>query len=160
MPDLSAWMTPQPGACRDSRWRLKAEQRLRVLENCWIQDRIESATEVASELRKRAWITTRYREECERRANSMQALDNAQTDGNALGYMKVSETDECEIEDDAGFQVSAVSEVGKPWTARNVVQTMHEHRWLSPALVERNDSKTKRALRTFGQLWHVKRHSH
>ena len=50
----------------------------------------------------------------------MQALDNAKTDGNALGYMKDSETDECEIEDDAEYQVSAVSEVGKPWTTRNV----------------------------------------
>ena len=66
----------------------------RVLENCRIQDRIESATEVASELRQRAWITTRYREESKKRANSMQALDNAKTDGNALEYMKVSETDE------------------------------------------------------------------
>ena len=28
----------------------------------------------------------------------MQALDNAKTDENALGYMKVSETDECEIQ--------------------------------------------------------------
>ena len=69
------------------------------------------------------------------RANSLQVLDNAKTDGNALGYMKVSETDECEIEDDAEYQISAVSAVGKPWTTRNVVQTMHEHRWLSPALV-------------------------
>ena len=53
--------------------------------------------------------------------------------------MKVSETDECEIEVDAEYQVSAVIEGGKPWTTRNVIQTMHEHRWLSPALVERND---------------------
>ena len=50
--------------------------------------------------------------------------------------MKVSETDECEIEDDAESQVSAA---GKPWTTRNVIQTMHEHRWLSPALLERDD---------------------
>ena len=86
---------------------------LRVLENCRIQDRIGSATEIARGLRQqRAWITTRHREECEKRANSMQALDNANTDGNALGYTKVSETDECEIEDDAEYQVGAVSAVG------------------------------------------------
>ena len=61
----------------------------------------------------------------------MQALDNAKTDGNALEYMKVGETDECEIR--------AVTAVGKPWTTRDVTQTMPEHRWLSPALVERDD---------------------
>ena len=138
MPVLSAWMA-RHATWSMSRFQVKSESRTalpRVLENCWIQDRIESATEVASKLRQRAWITTRYREECEKRANSMQALDNAKTDGNALGYMKVSETDECEIEDDAEYQVS---EVGKSWTTRDVIQTMHEHRWLSPALVERND---------------------
>ena len=135
---LSAWMT-RYATWSMSRSQVRSESRtalLRVLENCWIQDRIENATEVATELRQRAWIATRYREECEKRANSTQALDNAKTDGSALGYMKVSETDECEIEDDAEYQVS---EVGKPWTTRNVVQTMHEHRWLSPALVERNE---------------------
>ena len=138
MPDLSAWLT-HFATWSMSRFQVNSQSRtalLRVLENCRIQDRMESATEVASDLRQRAWITTRYREECEKRANSMQALDNAKTDGNALEYMKVSQTDECEIEDDAEYQVS---EVGKSWTTRNVIQTMHEHRWLSPALVERDD---------------------
>ena len=145
MPVLSAWVT-RYATWSMSRFQVKRESRtalLRVLENCRIQDdRIERATEVASELRQRAWITTSYREECEKRANSMQALDTAKTDGNALEYMKVSESDECEIEDDAEYQVSAV---GKPWTTRNVIQTMHEHCWLSQALV----------------LWrHVQRRSH
>ena len=54
MPDLSAWMT------RCATWSMSkfpGEERKpnsalpRVLENCLIQDRIESATEVASELR-------------------------------------------------------------------------------------------------------------
>ena len=99
---LSAWMT-RCTTWSMSRFQVKSESRtalLRVLEYCRIQDRIESATKVASELRQRTWITTRYREECEKGASSMQALDNAKTDGNALGYMKVSETDECEIEGD------------------------------------------------------------
>ena len=76
---------------------MKSESRttlVRVLENHRIQDKIESATEVASELRQRAWIMTTNRKECEKRANSMQALDNAKTDENASGYMKASETDE------------------------------------------------------------------
>ena len=86
----------------------------------------------------------------------MQALDNAKTDSGALVYMKVSETDECEIKDDAECQVSAVSEVGKPWTMRNVIHTAGYH-WL---VWRETISKTKRALRTFGQLRHVQRHSH
>ena len=48
-------------------------------------DRIESATEVVSELLQRAWITTRYRTESEKRASSMQALDNAKTDEKSFG---------------------------------------------------------------------------
>ena len=140
MPDLSAWMT-RHATWSMSRFQVRSESRtalLRVLENSRIQDRFESATESASELRQRAWIATRYREKCEKRASSMQALDNDKTDGNALAYMKVSETHECEIEDDAEYQVNAV---GKPWRTRNVIQTMHEHRWLSPALKERDDFK-------------------
>ena len=83
---LSVWMT-RYATWSVLRFQVKSEGRTalpRVLENCRIQDRIESATEVASELRQRTWITTRYRKECEKRANSMQALDNAKTDGNAL----------------------------------------------------------------------------
>ena len=49
-----------------------------------MQDRNESAAEVAGELRHTAWIATRHREECEERANCMQVLDNATSDGNAL----------------------------------------------------------------------------
>ena len=85
-----------------SKFQVKSESRtalLRVLENHRIQDKIESATEVASELRQRAWITTRYREECEIRANSMQALNNAKIDENALGYMKVSEDQRRRVEE-------------------------------------------------------------
>ena len=78
----------------------------RVLEKHRVQDKIESATEIASELRQRAWITTRYCKECEKRASSMQALDNAKTDENVLGHMKVSETDECEIEGDEWKKLS------------------------------------------------------
>ena len=94
MPDLSAWMT-RHAAWSMSRFQVERHSRTalpRVLENCRIQDRIESATEVVSELRQKAWIMTRYREECEKRTNSMQALDNAKTYGNALGFMKVNET--------------------------------------------------------------------
>ena len=141
MPVLSAWMT-RYATWSVSRFQVESESLTalpKVLEKCWIQDRTESETKVASELRQRAWITTRYREECEKRANSMQALDNAKTYGNALVYIKVSEIDECEIEDDAEYQVSAV---GKSWTTSNVVQTMHGHRWLSPALVERFEVET------------------
>ena len=92
-----------------SKFQVKSESGtalLRVLENCRIQDRIESATEVASQLRQRAWITTRKCKECEKRASSMQALDNAKTDENALGYMKVSETDECENKGDEWKKLS------------------------------------------------------
>ena len=76
MPVLSAWMT-RYATWSMSRFQVERESRtalLRVLENRRIQDRIGSVTKVASELRQRAWITTRYREECEKRANSMQAL--------------------------------------------------------------------------------------
>ena len=102
MPDLSAWMT-RYASWSVLRFQVKSESPTalpRVLENCRIQDRIESATKVDSELRQRAWITTTYRKECDKRTNSMQALDNAKTDENALGYMKVSKTDECEIKGD------------------------------------------------------------
>ena len=50
------------------RFQVKSESRttlVRVLESHRIQDKIESATEVASELRRTAWIATRHREECE-----------------------------------------------------------------------------------------------
>ena len=87
-----------------------------VLENHRIQDKIESATEIASELRHTAWIATRHREECEERANSMQVLDNATTDGNVLEYVKLGKKSECEIEDDEEHQVSAVSKMaGDEW---------------------------------------------
>ena len=108
MPDLSARMT-RCATCSMSKFQVKSESRTalpRVLENCRIQDRIESATEVASELRQRAWITTRYCKECEKRASSIQALDNAKTDENVLGYMKFSETDECEIKGDEWKKLS------------------------------------------------------
>ena len=89
---------------------------MRVLENHRIQDKIESATDVASELRHTAWIATRHREECEGRANSMHVLDNATTDGNVLVYVKLSKKGECEIEDDEEHQVSAVSKMaGDEW---------------------------------------------
>ena len=82
MSALTAWMT-RYATWSMSRLQVKSESRtafLRFLENCGVQDRIESATEVASELRQRAWITTRYCKECEKRAKSIQARDNAKTD--------------------------------------------------------------------------------
>ena len=36
----------------------------------------------------------------------MQALDNAKTDANALEYMKIRETDECEIKGDEWKKLS------------------------------------------------------
>ena len=68
MPDLSAWMT-RCATWSMSKFQVKSESRTtlpRVLENCRIQDRIESATEVASEMRQRAWITTKYCKEVRR----------------------------------------------------------------------------------------------
>ena len=50
---------------------------VRVLEIQRIQDKIESATEIASELRHDVLMKTRHREECEGKAKSMQVLDNA-----------------------------------------------------------------------------------
>ena len=98
---------------------MKSESRtalLRVLENHRIQDKIESATEVASELRHTAWIATRHREESEERANSIEVLDKRHTNGNALVYVKLSNKGECEIEDDEEHQVSAVSKMlGEEW---------------------------------------------
>ena len=88
---LSAWTT-RYATWSMSKFQVKSESRralLRVLENHRIQDKIESATEVASELRHTAWIATRHREECDRRANLMQVLDNATTYGNAFGYVKL-----------------------------------------------------------------------
>ena len=113
MPVLSAWMMRYATWCM-SKFQVKSESRtalVRVLENHRIQDKIESATEVASELRHTAWIAKRHREECERRANSMQVLDNATTDGNALEYVKFCKKGECEIEDDEEHHVSAVSKM-------------------------------------------------
>ena len=92
-----------------SRFQVKSGSRTafpRVLENCRIQDRIGSATENTSELLHSAWITTRYRKECEKRASFIQALENAKTDENALGYMKVNESGECEIRDDKWKKLS------------------------------------------------------
>ena len=77
---LSAWMT-RYATWSMSRFQVKSESRtalLGVLENCRIRDRIASVTAVASELRQRAWITTRYRKEREKRefhAGSRQCQD-------------------------------------------------------------------------------------
>ena len=68
-----------------------------------------------------AWIATRHCEECEERANSLQVLDNATTDGNALVYVKLRKKGECEIEDDEEHQVSAVSKMaGDEWKKLSV----------------------------------------
>ena len=46
----------------------------------------------------------------------MQVLDNATTDGNALGYVKFSKKGECETNDDEEHQVSSVSKMaGDEW---------------------------------------------
>ena len=61
MPVLSAWMT-RSATWSMSKFQVKSESRtalLRVLENHRIQDKIESATEVASELRHTEWIADR-----------------------------------------------------------------------------------------------------
>ena len=107
MPVLSAWMT-RCATWSMSKFQVKSESRtalLRVLEN---QLRVNCVTT--------AWTATRHREECDRRANLVQVLDNATTDGNALGYVKLSKKGECEIEDDEEHQVSAVSKMpGDEW---------------------------------------------
>ena len=65
--------------------------------------------------------------------------DDGDESGEAFLREASDENDEeAEIEGDAEYQVS---EVGKPWTTRNVDQTMHEQRRLSLALVERDDFK-------------------